>query len=286
MSTSKDLLKQKIAESLGIIVDQTTSINGYTGTIPQIELDIVKANIRELYEDYHKLSQLNDGYLPGNKEEKPVQAIKPEPVVVEKAPEKEIPVEVIIVSEEVIVKEEIIIEEVVVEKPVKEEPVRKKPVKIHFVPPVIDDEVFEKKPVEEKPFSPPKPKPVVSREATVDLFGSPIVADKLKDDKQSLNEKFHLEKEDKSLASKLLLTPVKDLKAAIGINDKFKFMNELFEGSMNDYNQAIETLNNFSSSDEAMDCLDSLCLSYKWKTDSASYLELKNLVTRRYLTSA
>ena len=38
--------------------------------------------------------------------------------------------------------------------------------------------------------------------------------------------------EDRSLAAKLQQNPVQDLKAAIGINDKFLFVNELFGGSM------------------------------------------------------
>ena len=270
MSTSRDILIQKIVGSLDIIVDQTSAISHYTGTMPQIELDIVMANIREVYEDYHKLSQLNDGFLPGNKESKPAPVPEPIPKVAD-APvaedKKEIPV-----------------------KP-EEEPVKKEPVKIRFAPPVIEDEVFGKNAPKIKEQEPGKteektsPKPPVAKEVPLDLFGGQTIADKFKDEKQSVNEKLHQANTDKSLASKMLHNPVKDLKTAIGINDKFKFMNELFEGNLNDYNKAIETLNNFESEQEALDCLDSLYLTYKWKNDSKSYAELKNFIIRRYTTS-
>jgi len=271
MSNSREILIQKIIGSLDIIVDQTSSINRYTATIPQIELDIVMANIRELYEDYHNLSQLNDGFLPGKKEEQvaaPPETV-PEVAEVPEAEEIKMPTA----------------------KP-EEEKAKKEPVKIRFAPPVIEDEVFGKNMTKAKIQEAEKPEEKTSlksssaKEISLDLFGSQTIADKFKDDKQSFNEKLHKENADKSLASKMLHNPVKDLKTAIGINDKFKFMNELFEGNLNDYNKTIETLNNFTSEKEALDCLDSLCMTYKWKENSKSYEELRIFIMRRYATTA
>lgn len=46
-------------------------------------------------------------------------------------------------------------------------------------------------------------------------------------------------------------TPVKDLRKAISINEKFSFVNELFRGDEAMYNRSIKTLNNFSIYPEA-----------------------------------
>ena len=53
--------------------------------------------------------------------------------------------------------------------------------------------------------------------------------------------------EDNSLAARLQRKPVSDLISAIGINDKFLFLNELFGGSMEKYNKSIRSLNSFST---------------------------------------
>ncbi len=52
---------------------------------------------------------------------------------------------------------------------------------------------------------------------------------------------------DNSLAARLQRKPVTDIISAIGINDKFLFLNELFGGSMEKYNKSIRSLNSFST---------------------------------------
>ena len=59
---SKNILKNQIISLLEEIVEQSKTINAYEGQIPQIELDIVMANIRELYTAYHKLNEINNSY--------------------------------------------------------------------------------------------------------------------------------------------------------------------------------------------------------------------------------
>ncbi len=65
----------------------------------------------------------------------------------------------------------------------------------------------------------------------------------------SLNERLkpsHVE-----LANTLKDAPVKDLKKAIGINDRFLFINELFRGDENMYERSLKTINAFHSLPEA-----------------------------------
>ena len=66
---------------------------------------------------------------------------------------------------------------------------------------------------------------------------------------QSLNDKL---KEVKiELSQSLTSSPIKDLKKAIGVNDRFLFINELFRGDEAMYERSIKTIQNFSIYAEA-----------------------------------
>ena len=80
-----------------------------------------------------------------------------------------------------------------------------------------------------------------------------ILADKFKDDKKSLNETLSKQVKKKSLASQFEYKAIEDIRKAINLNSKIMFIKELFAGNANEYNQAIETLNNFDNLDQAMD---------------------------------
>ncbi|MBS1626890.1 MAG: hypothetical protein JSR09_07340 [Bacteroidetes bacterium] len=69
------------------------------------------------------------------------------------------------------------------------------------------------------------------------------------DAEQSLNDKL---KEDKTeIANVLQDFPVRDLKKAVGINDKYLIINELFRGDEIMYERSIKTINGFSIYPEA-----------------------------------
>jgi hypothetical protein len=119
--------------------------------------------------------------------------------------------------------------------------------------------------------------------SSVDLFGGPSISDKLKDESPSLNDKITHGRNDQTLADKMQLKPILDLKAAIGINDKFQFVNDLFEGHIDLYNEAISELNNCNSAIQADNIVNSLRLTYNWKDETESLDKLKIFVKRRYL---
>jgi len=89
-------------------------------------------------------------------------------------------------------------------------------------------------------------------------------------------------KSDESVAEKLQHKKIIDLKSVIGINEKFQFINELFEGSMNEYNVALDQINNFSSLGEAITYLANLKEVYKWNLDSPIAINFQGLVERRF----
>ena len=90
--------------------------------------------------------------------------------------------------------------------------------------------------------------------------------------------------EDNSLAARLQKKPVTDLMTAIGINDKFLLLNELFAGSMEKYNKSIRALNNFPTLLGAITFMNELQIEFQWDVNAEAYKKLKDLVERRFIS--
>ncbi|MBQ8222857.1 MAG: hypothetical protein IJZ87_05870 [Bacteroidales bacterium] len=88
--------------------------------------------------------------------------------------------------------------------------------------------------------------------------------------------------EDNSLAARLQRKPVSDLMSAIGINDKFLLLNELFGGSMDKYNRSIRALNNFPTLLGARTYMSELQIEFQWDCNSEAYKKLSDLIERRF----
>jgi len=115
-----------------------------------------------------------------------------------------------------------------------------------------------------------------------DLFASATLADKLKTDTPSLNDTI-TGKNDLTVADRMKLKPVSDLRTAIGLNDKFQLINELFKGSAEEYNRTLEKLNTCSDSADAYKLLFSLMREFQWDDESPAFLKLQEFVVRRYM---
>jgi hypothetical protein len=127
------------------------------------------------------------------------------------------------------------------------------------------------------------PGPEAGKQVPVDLFGTPTIADKLKSDTPSLNDKITSGRNDLSLADRMQLKPIGDLKTAVGLNDKFQFINELFEGSTDRYTEALNLLNSCAGSNEAEMLLTDLKIRYNWSEQNPVWKKLKEFIFRRYM---
>ncbi|MCG3165668.1 MAG: hypothetical protein POELPBGB_01436 [Bacteroidia bacterium] len=87
---------------------------------------------------------------------------------------------------------------------------------------------------------------------------------------------------DNSLVAKMKRKPIRDLKTAIGINEKFAFI-KLFGGDATAWSNALQKLNSFSSYWEAEAMLSEFNQKYKWKEDDETLQSLMDLVERRYM---
>lgn len=89
--------------------------------------------------------------------------------------------------------------------------------------------------------------------------------------------------EDNSLAAKLQRTPVTDIRAALGINDKMMIINDLFKGSVERFNKSIDALNEFPTLSGARIYLSELQIELQWDVESLAYALLYDLVERRFI---
>jgi hypothetical protein len=97
---------------------------------------------------------------------------------------------------------------------------------------------------------------------------------------ESLNERLKQSKIE--LSDMLTEAPVRDLKKAIGVNDRFLFINELFRGDEAMYERSIKTINNFSIYPEAQYWIErELKVKIGWK-DSDIVKQFDQLVKRRF----
>lgn len=98
----------------------------------------------------------------------------------------------------------------------------------------------------------------------------------------SLNDRL---KESKTeLFDSLKDAPIRDLKKAIGINDKFLFVNELFRGDDTMYERSIKTINGFSIYPEAEYWIKrELKLKLGWDDRNEVVKQFDQLIKRRFL---
>ncbi|HLK28329.1 MAG TPA: hypothetical protein VKT28_07095 [Puia sp.] len=98
---------------------------------------------------------------------------------------------------------------------------------------------------------------------------------------ESLNDR--LKSDVAELASSLKGEPVKDLKKAIGINDRYVFISELFRGDEAMYERSLKTINNFRILPEAEYWIErELKLKLGWDETKESSKHFYQLVKRRF----
>lgn len=97
----------------------------------------------------------------------------------------------------------------------------------------------------------------------------------------SLNDK--LKNEVVEVGHLLTDTPIRDLKKAIGINDRFVFINELFRNDDSMYERSIKTINGFRILAEAEYWMErELKVKLGWNEDSECVKHFYHLVRRRF----
>ncbi len=100
----------------------------------------------------------------------------------------------------------------------------------------------------------------------------------------SLNDQFKEQGEKQTIKESLQKKPVDDLANAIGINQRFRMINSLFEDDQTAFDDALTKLNSFTSFIEADEYfVNSLKEYYGWSLKDQLVQELRQLVERRYI---
>lgn len=83
--------------------------------------------------------------------------------------------------------------------------------------------------------------------------------------------------------SQMVASKINLMAEAFSLNEKLFYIRELFEGSSNEFNQAIETIDQLTDFQEAKIALTPLAAKYNWDLNQAATVDFINKVERRFL---
>lgn len=188
--------------------------------------------------------------------------------------------------------EEPVIQEPVITQP-KPEPVKEKEVLLemeHTSQPSINESITEKainqpiaKPqeqiiIEPKVQQPESPKKQQHTESHAHQHKDhAVLGELLITDHTSVNDKLHTSKE--TINPAITGTHVEDIRKAIGINDKFLFMRELFGNNSDFMNQTIDELNKLDTFAQAQAFIKS---NFNWDMEDETVIAFYAAVRRKY----
>jgi len=271
------ITKEQVLKTLKDIESQIKRMDA-DKYIPQIEIDIALAKTRDLYESLQWFNQEEEieSAEPTYKPEIPVEEKVPDNIE-EKIYVPQQKIENPPDPETITVKDHIIpdspkIEETVIPEtppPVIKEKTPEKEVKsddeIDFTADESVEEII-KKPVEMI---------VKDERKKPDLFDEPENGKKV-----SINEQILFDNPKTDLSEQIHKTPIKDLRDGIGVNDRFTYIRELFDGDVNRFNETVVILNNTENFKSAKDYMKK---NFKWDVNSQAYIDFKDLVERKFI---
>lgn len=110
--------------------------------------------------------------------------------------------------------------------------------------------------------------------------GKAIIAERFqKTEKKYMNENLAKSKTANDLTSKIQKKPITDLRASIGINEKFLFIKELFKGNGDYYGKSIDFLNQAGSLENAMQYIHE---NFQWDKESETTTRFIELIQRKF----
>jgi hypothetical protein len=96
-----------------------------------------------------------------------------------------------------------------------------------------------------------------------------------------LHESFHQNIKYQDLSSRIQAKPIADIAAAIGINERFLYIRELFNNDTRKYEKAVQVLNSAANFNDAYNYM---IREFTWDMDSELVQELLEIVRRKFIT--
>jgi len=277
---TKNLVKIIKAEAI-ILTDLIDGLSA-DGEVSPYEIELIINKIQVLN---NALNHLVPGHIDEKTEKLTPSQIKTEPVVIKEPvtepvfPPKNEPKQELKAEPEII---EPIIPQVI-EEIIEEIPAEKPDSKLVQMTENLES-VLPEKPRETKVLIKKEPIRETKKDAPsvepVDPKGT--LADKYQHEALSLNEMMAGIKKNHDLASKFNLQPITDLKKSIKINDRVRFINELFKKDTGLYDQTISAINKADNLDDALALIFE---KFKWDQENETTIHFLELVFRRFQNS-
>lgn len=106
------------------------------------------------------------------------------------------------------------------------------------------------------------------------------ISDRFKSESSSIHDSFAKLEQNDDLSSQLQTKPISNIADAIGINDKFTFIKELFDSDVEKYNTTIDILNKVVNFNDAYNYLMG---NFDWDMDSPMVQKILNLIRRKLI---
>lgn len=205
----------------------------------------------------------------------------------------ETPVEV---TMEVVHEEETVEEEVVEEQPQYETPILdfsmfdepeedvKPEVKVEVVPEVKEPEITIETQHEPEPKIEEKIEIVPQEEVKTEEPKMEAVQEEPKVEVKEKGSSFldRLNIPDNSISSQIAERKIDTLSGAFGINQRLLYINELFDGSGEEFSDAVKMLDTQPGLDAASHKVEELAFKYSWNPEEEAVLEFLAIIKRRY----
>ncbi|MNJ83754.1 hypothetical protein D3C87_11780 [compost metagenome] len=126
------------------------------------------------------------------------------------------------------------------------------------------------------------PEPVIVQEVKPEPVAEPVF-EKPVENLGSLHPIYgKLNSNDGTLAARLMTVRLETLKGAFGFNERLQIIQELFNGSNDEFNHLIEQLEGIQTKEAARSLVSSYATKYHWDVDSQLAIELIQKVERKY----
>ncbi len=110
--------------------------------------------------------------------------------------------------------------------------------------------------------------------------GKEILAERYRKNQKYINELLAQGYQKKDISSLMQSKPINDIEDAIGINEKFLFTRELFNGDEETYSKTIRILNKAANFNEAFNYIHN---TFNWNLKGEAAQKLLDLVRRRFI---
>lgn len=267
-----EIIKNGIIGSLETLVEMAANVTSTEGYIQPIDIDLLLEQIRKLYREVQLLDEANrKAFAEPTAINSYVQPVTPE----------------VVLSSEVVVSQEIVNEKIAESETQTSINDVKETEEEKITEPISENKVFdaESDTVQKQIFEETVHVEHTEKAPEViepDLFSQSVsVADKLKKEEMSINDQ--LKANQQGFNQRMNETPVNNLKTAIGINDKFMFVNELFKGQMKEYDEMISQINSSVNIDMAIGILRNNLVKYNSTEKTETVAKLERFIQRRFM---